>query len=149
LDLLEPKEVIFRKDLPAHWMIPICRGCTHNCATCGGSAYSYKKYLGRCKPAFRSPEKIAWDINRLGEQGVELIFLFQDPRMGGGKYWRQLFTSLREGITQKVKLSMEIFEPANEEYIKAISEIGVPVTLTVSPSRGGTVSGKRTAATRL
>lgn len=136
LDLLEPKEVIFRKDMPAHWMIPICRGCVHNCTTCGGSAYSYKKYLGRCKPAFRSPRKIADDINRLGEQGVELIFLFQDPRMGGRGYWRQLFTTLREEITQKVKLSMEIFGPANEEYIKAISEIGVPVTLTVSPESG-------------
>jgi B12-binding domain/radical SAM domain protein len=136
LDLLEPREVIFRKDMPAHWMIPVCRGCTHNCATCGGSAYSYKKYLGRCKPAFRSPHRIAQDINRLGEQGVELIFLFQDPRMGGRQYWSELFTTLRDEIKQKVRLSMEIFGPADEEYIKAISEIGVPVTLTVSPESG-------------
>jgi B12-binding domain/radical SAM domain protein len=136
LDLLEPKEVIFAKDMSPHWMIPICRGCTHNCVTCGGSAYSYKKYLGRKCPAFRSPHKIADDINKLGKQGVELVFLFQDPRMGGEEYWRELFTTLRKEINQPVRLSMEIFGPASEEYINALSKIGVPVTLTVSPESG-------------
>jgi len=67
---------------------------------------------------------------------VELIFLFQDPRMGGELYWRELLTTLRKEVTHPVRLSMEIFGPVNEEYIKKISEIGVPITLTVSPESG-------------
>jgi radical SAM superfamily enzyme YgiQ (UPF0313 family) len=83
LDLLEPKGSIFTPGMLPSWTIPICRGCLHNCVACGGSAYSYRTYLGRELPAFRSPEKIAEDIRKLSEQGVQLVFLAQDPRMGG------------------------------------------------------------------
>ncbi len=65
LDLLEPKRSIFTPGMYPSWVIPVCRGCTHNCVSCGGSAYSYRTYLGRDKPAFRSPEKIAEDLNKL------------------------------------------------------------------------------------
>jgi B12-binding domain/radical SAM domain protein len=143
IDLLKPNGVIFSEDMPPHWMIPICRGCTHNCVSCGGSAYSYRKYLGRRCPAFRNPHNVAEDINKLGKQGIKLIFLFQDPRMGGDRYWRELFQTLKVEINQEVRISAEIFGPADEEYIKALSEIGVPVTLTISPESG--VDSVRTA----
>jgi radical SAM superfamily enzyme YgiQ (UPF0313 family) len=82
LDLLQPNRAVYPIGTPAHWSIPVCRGCIHNCISCGGSSYSYKKYLGRKKPAFRSPEKIVDDIRKLNTQGINVIFLFQDPRMG-------------------------------------------------------------------
>ena len=90
-DLLEPRGAIFTKDMPPHWVIPVCRGCLYNCVTCGGSAYSYKTYLGRKRPAFRSPKKIAGDLQKLSQQGIKLAFLSQDPRMGGEEYWHKLF----------------------------------------------------------
>ena len=82
LDLLEPKNSIFIPGLLPSWTIPLARGCTYNCVSCGGSAYSYRTHLGRKKPAFRSPEKIAEDLHKLSAQGVQLVFLCQDPRMG-------------------------------------------------------------------
>jgi len=133
LDLLEPKGSIFTPGLPPHWSISVCRGCLHNCVGCGGSAYSYRTYLGRNKPAFRSPEKIADDIRKLSEQGVQRVFLFQDPRMGGKEYWSRLLATLQKEKLRLLQLTMELFGPANEEYIRGLSKIGVPVVLTISP----------------
>jgi radical SAM superfamily enzyme YgiQ (UPF0313 family) len=133
LDLLEPKRSIFPPGVLPTWSIPICRGCSYNCASCGGSAYSYKTHLGRVKPAFRSPEKIAEDIQKLSAQGVQLVYLFQDPRMGGRKYWRSLLTTLQTENIQLTQLTMELFGPADEEYIRELSRIGVPITLSISP----------------
>jgi B12-binding domain/radical SAM domain protein len=132
LDLLEPKGSIFTPGMLPSWAIPICRGCLHNCVACGGSAYSYRTYLGRERPAFRSPEKIVEDIRKLSEQGVELVFLFQDPRMGGKEYWLRLLTTLQNEKIQLTQLTMELFGPANEEYIKELSKIEVPLVLTMS-----------------
>jgi B12-binding domain/radical SAM domain protein len=133
LDLLEPKGSIFPPGVLPNWSIPICRGCTHNCVSCGGSAYSYKTYLGRVRPAFRSPEKIVEDIRKLCDQGVQLVYLFQDPRMGGRKYWRSLLTTLQKENIPLTQLTMELFGPADEEYIRELSRIGVPITLSISP----------------
>ncbi len=133
LDLLEPKGAVFAPGLPSHWYVPVCRGCAYGCAGCGGSAYSYKVYFGRKKPAFRSPEKIAQDIRKLSEQGVQRVFLFQDPRMGGKEYWSKLLATLQNENLQLAQLTMELFAPANEEYIKELSKIRVPVVLTMSP----------------
>ena len=136
LDLLEPKRAIYPSETPPHWAIPVCRGCIHNCISCGGSAYSYKKYLGRKKPAFRSPEKIVEDIQKLIDQGIFIVFLFQDPRMGGKEYTDKLITVLRNSKLALEQLTMEIFGPANEDYIEKLASIGIPVVLTMSPESG-------------
>jgi radical SAM superfamily enzyme YgiQ (UPF0313 family) len=141
LDLLEPNGSVYAGGMPPHWSLPVCRGCLYNCATCGGSAYSYRTYLGREKPAFRSPRKIAEDLQKLSDQGVRLVFLFQDPRMGGRKYQEELITTLRKEKTQVDRLTMELFKPADQDYIRELSGIGVPITLTISPESG--VDGTR------
>ena len=133
LDLLEPQKAIFTPGMPSHWGIPICRGCSYNCVGCGGSAYSYKTYLGRKKPAFRSPKKIIDDLHKLSDQGVQMVFLFQDPRMGGEKYWRRLVKEIRNGKPELLQITMELFRPADEEYIRELSRIGMNVALSISP----------------
>jgi radical SAM superfamily enzyme YgiQ (UPF0313 family) len=105
--------------------VPVCRGCVYNCATCGGSAYSYRTYLGRERPGFRSPAKITEDLQKLAEQKVRLVFLFQDPRMGGPKYQSELDS-----------FTMELFTPADQEYARDLSTLGFHVTLTISPESG-------------
>jgi radical SAM superfamily enzyme YgiQ (UPF0313 family) len=111
LDLIEPQKIIYRNERGGSWFIPVCRGCSYNCATCGGSRYSYKTYLAREKPAFRSPDKIADDIGKLEKQGVTSIFLFQDPRMGGREYWTKLLAELRGRKFENAHISMELFGP--------------------------------------
>jgi radical SAM superfamily enzyme YgiQ (UPF0313 family) len=136
LDLMDPQGAIFTPGTLASWVVPICRGCLHNCVSCGGSAYSCRTHLGRGRPAFRSPEKIAEDLRKLSEQGVQLVFLCQDPRMGGKEYWSRLLTTLQKERLGLSQLTMELFSPADEEFIRELSKIEVPIVLTISPESG-------------
>jgi hypothetical protein len=65
-----------------------------------------------------------------------MVFLFQDPRMGGKRYHEELIKKLQAANTTMLHLSMELFEPANKEYIGSLSKIGTPLTLTISPESG-------------
>jgi len=136
LDFLEPKGAVFPAGMLPSWVVPIARGCLHNCVSCGGSAYSYRVHLGRQKPAFRSPEKIVKDLRTLSRQGIQLAFLFQDARMGGEAYWRKLLSALQNEKIPLRQLTLELFGPADEEYIRALSRINIPVRLSISPESG-------------
>ncbi|MEM2934541.1 MAG: radical SAM protein [Methanocellales archaeon] len=140
LDLVEPCSLLIDRSLGGitkkWWCIPFCRGCIYNCVGCGASAYSYSKMFNRQKPAFRSPEKIAEDIEKLRQQGINLISIFQDPRMGGKSYVEKLISTLRKEKIDLDGMDMELFSPASEEYLKSLSSIGVPLALTISPESG-------------
>jgi B12-binding domain/radical SAM domain protein len=135
-DLLEPKTSIFAPDLMPRWSLGVCRGCVYNCAICGGSAYTCKTYLGMDKPAFRSPAKIVEDMQKLSIQGVRSVGLYQDPRMGGEKYWRELLQTLRREKPYIERLSLDLLIPSGEEFIKAVAEVGIPVTIHICPDTG-------------
>ncbi|MDD4924126.1 MAG: radical SAM protein [Dehalococcoidales bacterium] len=133
-DLLEPKTSIFSTG--PRWGLTICRGCIYNCTICGGSAYTYKKYLGRKKPAFRSPQKIVDDIRKLSKQGIRFVGLYQDPRMGGETYWRGLISSIKNSKLDIDGLTMDIFAPVSEEFAKEVASIGKPVKFFICPDSG-------------
>jgi B12-binding domain/radical SAM domain protein len=138
LDLIEPKLTIFTPygSSTAWWNVPVCRGCIYNCTTCGGSQYSYSRFFNRDQPAFRSPQKIVEDLKKLREQGVKHVFLFQDPRIGGRNYCADLLASLRREKVDLERLSMELFSPAEKEYIEELSRLGPSLALTISPESG-------------
>jgi B12-binding domain/radical SAM domain protein len=137
-DLIEPKTTIFNHGGETFGNLVTCRGCIYNCVTCGGSSYNYRKYFGLKKPAVRSPRRIVEDIKSFNEQGITLINLYQDARMGGEKYWRELFTALRdEKDNLKIdRLSLDIFAPVDEEFAREVSSIGKPVMLYMTPESG-------------
>lgn len=135
-DLLEPKTSIFAPDVKPRGSLEVCRGCIYNCVTCGGSAYSYGTYLGMERPAFRSPRKIVEDIQRLNQQGIRFLGLYQDPRMGGEKYWKELMAALRREKLDIEGLSMDLFTPADEEFIREVATIGKQVILYICPDSG-------------
>lgn len=87
-------------------------------------------------PTFRSPEKVIEDIQRLTEQGVKWIGLYQDLRMEGSRYWRELLTVFRKSRIDVERFSIDLFRPAEEEYIKMLSNTGVLVTLQIFPESG-------------
>jgi B12-binding domain/radical SAM domain protein len=135
-DLLEPKTSIFPSDSFPRWSLEVCRGCIHNCAICGGSAYSYKTYLGRTKPAFRSPARIVEDIRKLNSQGIRFVGLYQDPRMGGEQYWRKLVAALSKEKLDIERLSIDLLGPADEEFIKEIASTGIQTMVHICPDTG-------------
>lgn len=136
LDLVEPSDLLLGRGAGKWWNLPVCRGCIYNCVTCGASAYSYKRLFGRERLAPRNPEKIVEDIQKLRDQGVTLISLFQDPRILGRRYCENLFSTLKEEKIDVDALDMELFAPANEEYLGDLSKIDVPISLTISPESG-------------
>lgn len=137
VDLIEPNNLLLTTTAGIKgWMIPIARGCTHNCQHCGGSSYSYKALLGRLKPAPRSPRKIVEDILKLKEQGVETVFLIQDPRICGEGYWRNLFQTIKEEKTDLKQLGIELFDPVNNEFLQAALSMNLPLIMDISPESG-------------
>ena len=135
-DLIEPKTSIYPPNAPPRWSLAVCRGCVYNCAICGGSAYTYKTYLGMDRPVFRSPGKIISDIRKLNEQGISFIGLYQDPRMGGRKYWRELLAGLARENLQLERLSLDLLAPADEEFIREAAKIGRQVVMHLCPDTG-------------
>jgi radical SAM superfamily enzyme YgiQ (UPF0313 family) len=135
-DLLEPKTSIYSPDSCHRWSLEVCRGCAYNCAICGGSAYTYKKYLGMKKPVFRSPEKIVADMKKLNDQDIRFIGLYQDPRMAGKKYWRELVSAIIKEKPRIERLSLDLLVPADEAFIREIAGIGRNVILHLCPDTG-------------
>jgi B12-binding domain/radical SAM domain protein len=135
-DLLEPKISVYGIESKPRWSLVVGRGCVYNCSICGGSAYSYKTYLGMDKPSFRSPAKIVEDIKRLNSQGIRNIGLYQDPRMGGKKYAKELIEALKGETLNMDRLSLDLLVPADEEFIKSIADIGRQVIVHICPDSG-------------
>jgi radical SAM superfamily enzyme YgiQ (UPF0313 family) len=133
---MEPRTSIFPKDACDRYALEVCRGCAYNCTICGGSAYTYKKYLGMNRPAFRSPARIVRDMKKLNEQGILFIGLFQDPRMAGKKYWQELMNILAREKPRFERLSMDLLVPADEDFIQALSRIGRKIILHLCPDTG-------------
>ncbi len=141
LDLVEPIERTITSPMTGAklWNIPICRGCLLNCASCGGSKYSYHVLLNRRYPAFRSPRKIFEDFARLDELGVKSVFLFQDPRMGGRAYLNDLFNVFKGTKWSNIKnVGIELFWPATRSYLTKLKNSGIAenIGLSISPESG-------------
>ncbi len=135
-DLLDPVTSVFNPSAPPRGSLVVCRGCIHNCVSCGASAYSYRKYLGRTKPAFRSPERIIEDIRKLNAQGIRQIGLYQDPRMGGEEYWRGLMEALRTEKLEIERLTLDLLAPADAEFVREVATTGIETILYICPDTG-------------
>ncbi|MEM3713398.1 MAG: radical SAM protein [Nitrososphaeria archaeon] len=121
------------------WSLPICRGCVYNCASCGGSNYAYKKLMKRERLAFRSPERILEDLMILDEQKVSSVFLFQDPRMGGIKYFERLLNVLKMSKWSYIRtVGFELFEPIDRSFLNYLikNKPAENIALTISPESG-------------
>lgn len=143
LDLLEPKTSVYIPGSANRWSLVVSRGCAYDCTICGGSAYSYRKNFGMHRPAFRSPAKLVADIKSLVEQDVRYIGLYQDPRMAGEAYWKELRDLLIKEKPQFERLSFDLLVPADEAFIRDVASISRNVILHLCPDTGSdAVRGK-------
>lgn len=93
------------------------RGCSYNCAECGGSHDANKRFLCRGRAAFRSPEKLADDMSAIQDYLKSPIFVIGDPRQGGKDYAERLFRAIKERDIDN-HIAFEIFQPANGEFFR-------------------------------
>ncbi|AGI47221.1 Fe-S oxidoreductase [Thermoplasmatales archaeon BRNA1] len=95
------------------------RGCSVNCAECGGSHYANRKVVCRSRPAFRSPEKLVEDMEGIQDYMKAPIFIVGDIRQAGQDYCDRLLKAAREsGIRNHVVI--ELFNGAGGEHFSKI-----------------------------
>jgi len=116
------------KSLRAFWnwwrypitMVLTCRGCTHDCAFCGGSRGAISHFCGREKVAYRPPERIAYDIELLSQFSTAPIFIVGDLLQGGKTYAMETLDFISH-IAPKNHIVMELFGPAPRDYFDRIA----------------------------
>lgn len=92
-----------------------CRGCTRNCATCGGSAYSFRTHFGRERVAFRDPELLVRDIAHIQKYIPGPIFVLNDFLQAGRDYTAAFIRGLSK-INLRNPIGFEFFKPPAEEF---------------------------------
>ena len=133
------KHLDIKDMIPFHdwWKYPItavmtCRGCTQNCAICGGSRSGYAFYCGREKIAMRSPEKLAMDVIHLARYSRGPIFLIGDLRQGGMDAARR-FLDLLGPRRIKNHMVLELFSGADRDFIGRVASTFPNFNFEMSP----------------
>ncbi|MFA5844950.1 MAG: TIGR04190 family B12-binding domain/radical SAM domain protein [Coriobacteriia bacterium] len=98
-----------------------CRGCTHDCVTCGGSAYSFRTHFGRRKVAFRDPELLVRDIANIQRYIPGPIFVLNDFLQAGRDYTAAFIRGVGK-LKLKNPIAFEFFKPPAEEFYAFLSE---------------------------
>ncbi|RLC78484.1 MAG: TIGR04190 family B12-binding domain/radical SAM domain protein [Chloroflexi bacterium] len=107
-----------------------CRGCTHSCRTCGGSAYAFRHIHKRTQPAYRAPELVAQDIRNIARFSKGPIFILGDIRQPGMDYAERFLEAIRgyEG-----PVIVELFDAADREFMLALGKALPNFVLEISP----------------
>ncbi|HYL39898.1 MAG TPA: TIGR04190 family B12-binding domain/radical SAM domain protein [Candidatus Binatus sp.] len=95
------------------------RGCSLDCAVCGGSRSAYRLVCDRTRPAYRSPERLVRDLRDIRAFSRSPVFLVHDPRMGGEDRARRLFELLAAERPPN-ELVFELFWPAGDELFDQV-----------------------------
>lgn len=95
------------------------RGCTVNCAECGGSNSANKRVCCRSHPAFRSPEKLAEDMEGISNYMKAPIFIVGDIRQAGQGYCDRFLKAAKERHIDN-HVVVELFNGASAEHFSNI-----------------------------
>ncbi|RPJ03847.1 MAG: TIGR04190 family B12-binding domain/radical SAM domain protein, partial [Deltaproteobacteria bacterium] len=98
-----------------------CRGCIHNCKTCGGSARTFRSMANRSKPAFRDPKLLAQDIFNIADHLHAPVMIIGDIFQAGKEYG---FTFLQEMKKRRIAnhVAFEFFLPPPRPFLERIAE---------------------------
>jgi B12-binding domain/radical SAM domain protein len=116
------------KSLRAFWnwwdypvtMVLTCRGCTMDCAFCGGSRSALSSYCSRRSIAFRPPEKIAHDVEIISSFTSAPIFIVGDLLQGGRDYAMHIL-DLISHLNPRNHIVFELFSPAPREFFDSVA----------------------------
>ncbi len=109
-----------------------CRGCTHNCIICGGSAAAFKHIHQREKPAFKSPEEVVRNIRQIERFSRGPIFILGDLIQAGEDYAYEILHALQKDRV-KNQLIFELFAPASGDLMHQMALASPNFCLEISP----------------
>ncbi len=109
-----------------------CRGCTHQCKTCGASDWALRQMEGRMRPAYRDPTLLARDIITVQRHLNAPIFIIGDILQPGADYAGTLLRELRR---TKIKNHMvyEFFRPPSSGIVEEIAGTTPNFNIQISP----------------
>ena len=97
------------------------RGCSINCAECGGSHYANGQVVCRKAPAFRSPEKLAEDIDLIQSYLDTPVFIVGDIRQQSMSYAERFLKECKERRIRN-HVVIELFSGATPEYFRNVDK---------------------------
>ena len=109
-----------------------CRGCVHNCVTCGGSASAYQAICARSRPAFRDPRLLAKDIAQ-SSQGIRgPCIVLCDVLQGGVDHADAFLDALSQEKIGK-HIALEFFAPPPRDYLERVARSIPEYSIQISP----------------
>ncbi len=108
------------------------RGCVHNCVNCAGSCDSFARNFGRERPAFRSPERLAEDVDRAEDYLKGATFVVGDIRQAGKDYASRFLSELRKRKVRN-ELVIELFTPSDKEFASEVGKSVESFNVQISP----------------
>jgi len=109
-----------------------CRGCTQNCAICGGSAAAFSNFYNRRKVAFRSADLVMQDVKQIEHFSKGPIFILGDLRQPGEDFAHKTLRLLQKAGV-KNQLIFELFSPASRDILHQMSLASANFCLEISP----------------
>lgn len=124
------------KSFSSFWLC-IARGCKFNCSYCCGANENMFALFRRCNILTRSAEKVADDFMKIYNSGIERVSPSHDLQMFGKKYYKDVFSKIRNNSIRK-GLYLECFQLPTKDYIDEIAKTFDPsmVNIVISPISG-------------
>jgi len=117
------------KDYPITAVLT-CKGCGENCVICGGSGAAFRRFYGRARPVFRSPEAVVRGVKQIEKFSTGPIFILGDLLQPGQDYAAEVLRGL-EGV--KNQLILELFNPAPPGFLERVGQACPNFCLEISP----------------
>lgn len=109
-----------------------CRGCLHDCSTCGGSSSAFSSTCTRSRPAFRSPELLAEDIVAIAGYTGAPIMIIGDMLQAGERYADTFFSAIRRHSIAN-ELAFEFFHPPSRRIVELLADSVENFNVELSP----------------
>lgn len=109
-----------------------CKGCTHNCVTCGGSNYAFRRFFNRDRPVFKSPERLVEEMSIVSEYFKGPLFLIGDLRQAGMRWAEDVLDGIKREAFDNT-ITFELFDAVPEYHMKKVAESADSWTLEISP----------------
>lgn len=109
-----------------------CRGCLHDCVSCGGSVSAFNRLCGRDRPAFRSPELLAKDIRAIAACTGAPVMVVGDLLQAGRDYAERFLRAMRRYRIEN-EIAIEFFHPPPAEFVRLVSDSLINFNVEISP----------------
>ena len=94
--------------------------------------YSFRHFFNRDKPVFKSSDKLVEEMAIVSQYFNAPLFLIEDLCQGGPKHAEAILHNIKKKKIDNT-ITIELFDAANENYLKRISDSCESYTMGLSP----------------